>query len=105
MTGKRRRFLSFRMSLSANRSPPSGQAPKHLLGHASSRSALTLRPLFLAVHVPLDADGSAGIFPDLLAERRAGGFLLFQRRQRLSKTQQRVRGFRRGSEFRRDRKE
>src|ERR1019366_2077317 len=69
----------------------------HYLG--SIDAALALNPLLLTVHSRFDAAGGAGIFPRHLAERRAGGLLLFQGRQRLSQPQQCVRAFRRFIEF------
>src|SRR6266478_2054669 len=57
--------------------------------------SLALNPLLLAVHGLFDAARGARIFPRHLAERRTGGFLLFQGRQRLSEPQQGVGGFRR----------
>src|SRR5258708_18956047 len=52
-----------------------------------------LDPLLLAIDRSLDAGGRARIFPHHFAERRAGGLLFLQRRQRLSEPQQGVRGF------------
>src|SRR5688572_1470076 len=59
-------------------------------------TALAAVALLLAVDALLHAARRARIFAGDLAERRAGGFLLPQRSQRLAEPQQRIRRARRG---------
>jgi hypothetical protein len=69
LNGMRRRFSCWRMSLSANRIPPLGQAAKNLLGHASPEHALgrcrigandVMRPAGAEFDRAVDADREDG---------------------------------------------
>src|SRR4051812_49007118 len=78
---------------------PTAEKRRSRSRRGSGSRSLALNAFLLAVHGLLHARGRARIFPADFTQRRAGGFLLLQRRQRLSQTQQRVRSFRRGVEL------
>src|SRR5579862_2089352 len=66
---------------------------------ARPHAVLALRALLLAVNGLLDAAPGVRIFPRYLAKGGTGGFLFLQRRQRLAKPQQCIRGLRRAVEL------